>query len=235
MQWLPFMSNQDFIDVLSDIKNRADEAKVKAKKQFSRNTIDPFAALFQMELLSIDANRWQSVEEHRQVEKSLQNHIGEFHQKLISTFSGWETTHKDNVIDVIHEKRQIIAEIKNKHNTIKGSDLHGVRQKLRDLVRKKGQKTQGYTAYLVEIIPKKKERYDVPFVTSDHTSGQPSEADELVRRVDGATFYEIATGDPDALRKVFKAIPLGLKELGINIDQEKMNLAKTYFDKAISD
>jgi hypothetical protein len=232
-RWLPFISNEDFIDVLIKIKNKADESKRKAAQKFSRNTIDPFTALFQMELLSINATEWQSVEENRQIEKSLQNHIGHFHQSLIAKIEGWTNTDGNKVIDVINTERKIIAEVKNKHNTVKGSDLVRVYENLKNLVRKKGQETNGYTAYLVEIIPKKKERYDKPFTASDNTSGQKTQEDELIRRVDGATFYEIVTGDFNALRKVFEAIPLGFSAIGMNIDQEKFNLANDYFTKAI--
>lgn len=234
MQWLPFISNEDFIEVLSDLKGRADAARRKATDKFSRNTIDPFTALFQMELLSIDAHKWQSVEENRQIEKSLQNHIGNFHQSLIAKIEGWTNTKGNKVIDVINTERKIIAEIKNKHNTVKGSDMVRVYENLESLVRKKGQDTNGYTAYLVEIIPKKRERYNKPLVTSDNTSGQKTHVDELIRRVDGATFYEIVTGDVDGLQKVFETIPLGLAAIGVHVDSEKTRLAQEYFNNAIS-
>lgn len=70
MQWLSFVSNEDFIEVLADLKDKACAARRKAADKFSRNTIDPFTALFQMELLSIDAHKWQLVEENRQIAKS---------------------------------------------------------------------------------------------------------------------------------------------------------------------
>lgn len=164
----------------------------------------------------------------------MQNHIGNFHQNLIAKIEGWTNTKGNKVIDVINTERKIIAEIKNKHNTVKGSDMVRVYENLESLIRKKGQDTNGYTAYLVEIIPKKKERYNKPLITSDNTSGQKTHIDELIRRVDGSTFYEIVTGDSDGLRKVFEAIPFGLAMLGIGVDAEKMRLANEYFSKAIS-
>jgi len=110
-QWLPFITNEDFIEVLTELKNKADGARNKVAKSFSRNAIDPFTALFQMELLSINANQWQSVETNRQIEKSLQNHMGHFHQSLIGKIEGWTNTDGNKVVDVINTERKIIAEI----------------------------------------------------------------------------------------------------------------------------
>lgn len=140
-QWLSFITNSDFCEILSILKKKADRAKEKATMQFTRNAIDPFTALFQMSFLNIDANNWKEVEIARQTEKSLQNHIGLFHQQLISKIDGWIDTKNKKVVDLMNHERKMIIEIKNKHNTVKASDLIKVYEHLQKLIRDKGQAT----------------------------------------------------------------------------------------------
>ncbi len=71
----------------------------------------------------------------------------------------------------------------------------------------KASKYKGFTAYYVEIIPKKATRYDICFVPSDNKIGRKSEANECIRQIDGASFYELVTGEKDALASLFDALP----------------------------
>jgi hypothetical protein len=93
----------------------ASKSREKAIKAFARNGIDPFAALFQMAFFNIEADEWEHHERRRQMEKSLQNHIGHFHQKLVSKIQGWTDTENKGVIDLINHERRIIVELKNKY------------------------------------------------------------------------------------------------------------------------
>lgn len=231
--WLPFISNEKLCEILRDLKATADLAKQKADKKFARNVIDPFTTLFQMRLLSIPASHWPVVEKQRQIEKSLQNHIGNFHQKLLGSLTGWCNLGVGSVIDLVSDEKKIIAEIKNKHNTVKASDLAGLYDKLSELVHKKGQKYYGYRAYYVEIVPKRPERYDVAFTPPDNTTGSHKPEASLIRKIDGASFYTLATGYEDALRQLYLAIPEAFQTIGLQpaTEQEK-DLLIRYFEDA---
>ena len=142
---------------------------------------------------------------------------------------------KGAVVDLVSKDRKIIAEVKNKHNTLKASDQSGLYGKLHGLVRKKGQEFFGYTAYYVEIIPKKPQRYDLPFIPSDNTTGTKCSSDELIRRIDGASFYALSTGYADGLAQIFKAIPKGLQALGIKpLSSVDSKVLETYFHAAFN-
>ena len=56
------------------------------------------------------------------------------------------------------------------------------------------QKGQGWTAYLVIIVPKKPERFK-------HHHGN-----RAVYEIDGASFYELVTGEANALHDLFEAL-----------------------------
>ena len=231
--WLPFMTNDALCQILGELKIAADTAKTKAENSFSRNVIDPFTALFQMQLLSIQSADWPMIENRRQIEKSLQNHIGNFHQKLLGTLTGWNDMMVGSVVDLVSEERRIIAEVKNKHNTLKKSDQSGLYDKLSELVRKKGQRYYGFTAYYVEIIPKHPVRYNEVFTPSDNTTGSKKPEDPLIRKIDGASFYALATGHEDALRQVYEAIPKALAQIGLPpMNREDKAMLSNYFSDA---
>lgn len=63
---------------------------------------------------------------------------------------------------------------------------------------------RGYVAYLIQIIPKSRDRIDVPWRVPGF--GELPE----VRIIDAATVYERSTGDPEAFMKVFAAIPVAM-------------------------
>ncbi|MGD9888600.1 MAG: Eco47II family restriction endonuclease [Halothiobacillaceae bacterium] len=213
--WLPFLPNDALCQAVHDLQTVATSARLKAEKNSGRNVIDPFTALFQMQLLQIKPDDWPLIEQNRQIEKSLQNEIGNFHQKILGSIPGWKNLHTGSVVDLVCEERRIVAEVKNKHNTLKASDQASLYDKLHDLVRKKGQAFAGFTAYYVEIIPKTATRYDKPFTPADNTTGTRKAEDALIRRIDGASFYALVTGQNDALQQVFNALPKAFTALGL--------------------
>lgn len=70
-------------------------------------------------------------------------------------------------------------------------------------------------------------------MTTNNTSGLKTHGDALIRRIDGASFYELATGHQDGLQLVFDAIPKGLREIDVNIDNHKIDIALNYFKSTI--
>jgi len=94
---------------------------------------------------------------------------------------------------------------------------------------------KGYTAYHVAIIPRTAIRFNQTFTPSDKETGENCRKNELIRQVDGSSFYEIATGIPDALEQLFDYLPqiieiqTGVKLTGI----QKIELSN-FFKKAFA-
>ena len=126
---------------------------------------------------------------------------------MLGMMPGWQDLGVGSVIDVACPARKIIAEVKNKHNTVKGSDKVKVYDHMETLVMTKGHQYKDFTAYYVEIIPKSGARYDKEFTPPDSAKGQPRRANPLIRQIDGYSFYALATGVPDALEQLFAALP----------------------------
>jgi hypothetical protein len=204
---LSFISDEALENNVSHLLKVATQAREKAESEFGRNVIDPFAVLFELSGFNASTEIWLNSEQNRQAQKSLQNHIGIFHQNILGSAPGWEDLGTGGIVDIANPERKLIAEVKNKHNTLNASGKAKIYEQLTNLVMPKGQQYKGYTAYYVEIIPKKAIRYDKPFTPSDAGSGTPKPANGLIRQIDGYSFYALATGIADALEQLFLALP----------------------------
>ena len=196
-----------------------------------KNIVDPFSALFDMAVTDTTYNEWFDFERARQKQKTLQNHIGMFHQSVLGSVYGWTDLGVGGVIDLVNHKRKIFAEVKNKFNTVKASDLIGVHQKMARWRVASGHKD--YTGYFVQIIAK--ESFDQPFTPSNNETGGKVAADERLREIDGKSFYAKVTGSPTALRDLYRVLPyvIALQVPKYKVDQiVKDALYKELFNRA---
>jgi hypothetical protein len=207
MPWLSWIKDADLEKEVSQLLTIAKEAQKAAIDEFGKNVIDPFAAIFEMSGFEISYEAWLKSETTRQAQKTLQNHIGDFHQNILGYSKDWTNKGVGNIIDLLSEKNKSIAEIKNKYNTIsfgKQSDLY---YSLEKQISPKSSIYKGYTAYYVAIIPKKGERYNKPFTPSDKDKGEKCPLNERIREIDGASFYSLVTGSKSALEDLFDVLP----------------------------
>ncbi|MFO7656173.1 MAG: Eco47II family restriction endonuclease [Bacteroidales bacterium] len=169
----------------------------------------------------IDYDTWLKSETTRQAQKTLQNHIGDFHQNILGKSYGdfhknskdmiWMNMKVGNIIDLVSESNKAIAEIKNKYNTISGGKLADLYYSLDRLVSPKSSIYKGYTAYYVAIIPQNGKRYNKPFTPSDKDKGEKCPVSEHIREIDGASFYSLVTGSDSALEDLFDVLPEVIK------------------------
>jgi hypothetical protein len=185
----------------------AKEAQNSTVTKFGKNVIDPFSAIFEMSGFDIDYETWIKSETTRQAQKTLQNHIGDFHQNILGYSKGWINMKVGHVIDLVSEDKKIIAEVKNKFNTISGGKLADLYSSLDGLISPKSSIYKGYTAYYVAIIPKNPERYNKPFTPSNKEKGEKCPINGNIREIDGASFYSLVTGFNYALENLFDVLP----------------------------
>ncbi|WP_286760616.1 Eco47II family restriction endonuclease [Salegentibacter sp. UBA1130] len=233
MPYLNWIRDEDLINAVKHIILTAQAAKEKSEVKFHRNVIDPFSALFQITGFNLDGATWLTSEKTRQAEKALQNHIGDFHQKILGEVDGWRNLGIGGNMDLKSDERRLLAEVKNKHNTVTGGSLFDVYKNLEGLVMPNSSIYNGYTAYFVQIIPKRPERYNIPFTPSNRKTSTRVHANELIRIIDGASFYELVTGEEHALKDLFDVIPDVIESITernlSNHDREVMN---DFFRKA---
>lgn len=207
MAKLTWISDEQLHDAVTHLLNKATAAKEVAENKFGKNVIDPFSALFEMAAFGLSYEDWRISEASRQAQKTLQNHVGDFHQRILGGISGWENLETGNEVDIVNHERKLVAEIKNKYNTVKGSDKAGLYHTMEGLVMRKASRFRGYRSYYVTVIPDRKARFDRPFTPSDKSMGAKCAENDLIREMDGYSFYALATGKPNALKELFNVLP----------------------------
>lgn len=138
--------------------------------------------------------------------------MGNFHQKLLSRVNGWKIPAL-NFVDLISEENKIVAEVKNKHNTVKKSDLKAVYDELQSAVLHKTSKYHGYTAYYVTVIPASTKRFIKEFTPSDNETNTQRQANKQILEIDGYSFYALVTGEQEALNQLYQILPTVIQAL----------------------
>ena len=233
MPWLKWIDDSSLQNEVQQLLLIAKGAQQKAVNEFGKNVIDPFAAIFEMSGFEIDYETWFNSESTRQAQKSLQNHIGDFHQNILGHSKGWSNMKVGNVIDLSSKENKIIAEVKNKYNTISGGKLSDLYYSLDSLVSPKSSIYKGFTAYYVAIIPKKPTRYNKPFTPSDKGKGEKCPVNEKIREIDGSSFYSLVTGHENALVELFGILPEVIHKCSKGEYKiEDISKIKAFFNKA---
>src|SRR4051812_10856612 len=121
MAYLKWIDDENLIFSVKHLLAKSVAARKGVK--FEKNVIDPFSAIFQIAGFEIDYNGWYESEATRQAQKTLQNHVGDFHQNILGHSKNWINKKTGSVIDLVSEKFHFVAEVKNKYNTISGGKL----------------------------------------------------------------------------------------------------------------
>ena len=203
---LSFITDEQLENYARQVVEKVLHAADSAEAGLYSNVVDPFSALFDSARQGLTLDEWLEQEKARQVQKTLQNALGKFHQQVLGSVPGWHDAGLGGSYDVGNTEGKIIAEIKTKHNTMNSSSAPGVYQKLAGHLQ---YSHHGFTAYLVEIVPKTRVPYDKPWSPNLRTLTLR----EDIRRIDGKSFYKLATGDEDGLKKLYEALPIILQRI----------------------
>lgn len=238
MPYLSYISDANLELEVKRILSTAEKALTEANTKFEKNVIDPFSIAFEMAGFGIkEVASWEISEKSRKAQKTLSNAFGIFHQNILGHVDGWVNLGQGNSMDLECPNRKIIAEIKNKYNTVKASNLCDVYDHLSDLVMPIASRYKGYTSYYVETIPKPKRKkaqsYDKAFTPSVSKSRTIKPANELVRQIDGKSFYYLVTNVEDALEQLYTVLPEVISNLSTyKFSQKEITIMNSYFKKA---
>lgn len=206
MAYLDYLSDEVLRKEVKYVLDKAIAKNASALEDFNNNVIDPFGAIFEAPNFKTHTD-WKKSEIARQAQKTIQNHVGIFHQRILGEVDGWQDLGTGGVVDLICEKRNIIAEVKNKFSTVTGGKLADQYHSLIGLISPKHSRFKDYTAYFVTIIPRNPARSNIPFTPSDKETGKKCPINEKIRIIDGASFYDLVTGKKDALRSLHTVLP----------------------------
>lgn len=202
-QLLPYISNKDLYLHTEKVVVTLESRIRKADTKLHENVVDPFSAVFGCLVRENKPAQWLELEKARQVQKTLEDSLGYFHQGILSSIPGWQQI--TDVVDLINPKLKIVADIKNKFNTTKGSHKKTIYDDLAAMIGRKGY--EDFKGYYVEIIPSKPGPYDRPFTPPDNVTHTRRAKNENIRIIDGSSFYDLASGHKGALKMLYEALP----------------------------
>lgn len=209
---LPFIADKDLFAHAEKLVRAAKNGENKVNKNPYTIVIDPFSALIDAARQKMSLEIWIEQEKSRQIQKSFQNAVGDFHRDIIGSMQDWENAGSGGSFDVINEKQKIIAEIKNKHNTMNSTSQLGTYDKMANWL---DYGKSGYTAYVVDVVPKKPSSYSLPFIPSERKVKRQTRSNLL--RIDGRSFYALAARNKNSLELLYSALPQVLsKILGVS-------------------
>ena len=122
MAYLSFISDKDLLQCIAELHNTYEQCqRAFTTADFYKNKVDPIKFQFDMAFNGINDNDYIKAEITRQVDKTISNAIGDFHQRLLGCIDGLNDLGVGNGCDLVNDQKTIFAELKNKHNTMNSS------------------------------------------------------------------------------------------------------------------
>lgn len=170
------------------------------------NAIDPFKMKITISMGTRQRNQWLKSEIKRQIDKTFEQKIGEFHQKLLGSVIGWKDlgVGDDTKVDLFNEDRELYVELKNKFNTCNGDSLDNVRNKLEAIVKS----SATANAYWAFIVPNTKKKFGTKVWVK-----RKRKTNKRIHKCWGSDVYKLVTGDSDNLYETYKVLPKVVKKI----------------------
>ena len=205
---LNFISDENFRrHVIETIAQYGERLQAFDLKKFNANIVDPIKLLFDKNVYGTTWEDLSRSEIFRQRDKSNNNSIGYFHQKIFQYIdgctvpkSGWDVIFtKAGGIDLSGDiVGKLYVEMKNKHNTMNSAASAKTYMKMQAQLLS----DDDCACLLVEVIAKQSQ--NVPWTIS--LDGQ-KQRHRRIRRVSIDKFYELVTGEADAFYRLCMELP----------------------------
>ena len=214
MAWhLGFIKEEDFVQhVTATIEKYGEKLESFNIKRFNSNIIDPIKMIFDKTVYQTSWEEMIGNEIFRQRDKSNNNDIGYFHQRIFQFIDnchvpengaegGWDVIYKDeNGItlpdgDIVHT---VYVEMKNKHNTMNSASAGKTYIKMQSQLLD----DDDCACFLVEAIAKKSQN-----IKWETTVDGKKVSHKRIRRVSLDNFYALVTGEPDAFFQMCMVLP----------------------------
>ncbi|UPQ80601.1 Eco47II family restriction endonuclease [Flavobacterium azooxidireducens] len=202
-KYVDFISDQHFLECVANLHKAYTKAKNNlTKRNFYSNKVDTIKLTFDSKFNEIDEESLIKGEILRQIDKSINNSIGTFHEQILGGIKGFEVG-KLSGFDIKANDDTLFADIKNKHNTMNSSSAEALFQKLAryaDTYKKA-------KCYWVQILAKNS------FCNLWHGEINGKEySHSRVYKISGDQFYALLSGQEDAFFQLYKKLPLAVND-----------------------
>jgi hypothetical protein len=211
-KYVPFISDDHLLDCIGNLHKAYLKAKNNiTKKNFYSNKVDTIKLTFDAKFNDIEEESLIQSEILRQIDKSINNSIGTFHEQILGGIKGFEAGDLSGY-DVKANDDTLFADIKNKHNTMNSSAAEALFQKLARYANdyKKAK------CYWVQILAKG----SFCELWSGDINGKEY-SHSRVYKISGDQFYALLSGQDDAMFQLYKALPIAIKDYLKSADQNE--------------
>lgn len=202
-KYVDFISDEHLLNCVSNLHKSYLKAKNNvSKKSFYSNKVDTIKLTFDSKFNNIDEEDLIQSEILRQIDKSINNSIGTFHEQVLGGIKGFEVG-KLSGFDIKANDNTLFADIKNKHNTMNSSSSEALFQKLA----RYADDYKKAKCYWVQILAKNS--------FNEHWKGEINGKEyshSRVFKISGDQFYALLSGQEDALFKLYKALPKAIDD-----------------------
>ncbi len=208
-KYVDFVSDEHLLKCISNLYNSYNQAKKEfTKTKFYNNKVDTFKLTFDSKFNELSEEELIKLEMSRQIDKSVNNAIGTFHEEVLGGIEGYSSG-KLSGYDVKADDDSLFAEIKNKHNTMNSSSAESAFQKLARFADDNRQAT----CYLVQVLAKKSflKKWEGIINRKEYSHSR-------VFIISGDKFYAMLTGDENAFFKLYKTLPVAINDFLKTID-----------------
>lgn len=215
---LSFISEEDFTNhVKATIEKYGKKLKSFDLKRFNKNIIDPVKLIFDKTVYQSSWEEIVSNEIFRQRDKSNNNDIGYFHQRIFQYIDkcrvpdngkegGWDVIYENvNAIEIPNAGTvsRVYVEMKNKHNTMNSASASKTFIKMQNQLLT----DDDCACFLVEAIAQRSQN-----IKWETTVDKQKVGHKLIRRVSIDKFYALVTGQEDAFYKMCMVLPDVIKK-----------------------
>lgn len=212
-KYVDFISDEHFLSCVANLHTAYLKAKNNiTKKNFYSNKVDTIKLTFDAKFNAIDEESLIQAEILRQIDKSINNSIGTFHEQILGGIKGFEVGNLSG-FDVKANDDTLFADIKNKHNTMNSSSAEALFQKLS----RYADDYKKSKCYWVQILAKKSfcELWKGDINGKEYSHSR-------IYKISGDQFYALLSGKENALFQLYKNLPIVVKDYIKSI--EKSNL-----------
>ena len=202
-KYVNFITDEHLLTCIGNLHNAYLKAKNNiTKKNFYSNKVDTIKLTFDSKFNDIDEEKLIQSEILRQVDKSINNSIGTFHEQILGGIKGFEAGNLSGY-DIKATGNTLFADIKNKHNTMNSSAAEALFQKLK----RYADDYKQAKCYWVQILAKGSfcELWNGDINGKEYSHSR-------VYKISGDQFYALLSGQQDAMFQLYKVLPNAIKD-----------------------
>ena len=129
-KYLNFISDEHLLSCITNLHKAYLKAKNNiTKNNFYTNKVDTIKLCFDAKFNDIEEESLIQAEILRQIDKSINNSIGTFHEQILGGINGFEVGNLSG-FDIKAKDDTLFADIKNKHNTMNSKSAEALFQTL---------------------------------------------------------------------------------------------------------